>query len=105
MAEKRNILGDFEGWAAGPQLAALSAVAAEPAPETAFVALDSEGVVLVYGRDETAVEAGTLLAGQLDVTVMIASPQNLRLPRAIDFPVVQGRVSSAKGHLGAFEIV
>ena len=105
MAEDRSILGGAAGWAAGPQLAAIRAAAAEPAPETAFVSLDSDGVILIWGRDETAIEAGTLLAGQLDVTVMIARPQNLRLPRAVDFPVVQGRVRSAKGHLGAFEIV
>jgi ferredoxin len=103
MAEKRTILGDTAS--VGPTMAALRAVAAEPVPDVAFVSLDSEGVVLIYGRDEAAVEAGTLLADHLDVTVVIAHPKNLRLPRAADFPVVQGSVKSAKGHLGAFEIV
>jgi ferredoxin len=102
MAEKR-ILGDTAS--AAPTIAALRAVAAEPAPDIAFVSLDSDGVVLIYGRDEAAIEAGTLLADHLDVTVMITHPENLRLPRAADFPVVQGTVKSAKGHLGAFEIV
>src|SRR6185436_2716263 len=103
MAEKRTILGDTSS--AGPTMAALRAVAAEPVPDIAFVSLDSDGVVLVYGRDEAAIEAGTLLADHLDVTVLIAHPKNLRVPRTADFPVVQGTVKSAKGHLGAFEMV
>src|SRR3954468_3532768 len=77
-------------------------IAGETAGEIAFVRLDSDGVVLIYGRDEAAIEAGQLLADHLDVTVLIARPDNLRPPRAIDFPVVQGTVRSAKGHLGAF---
>jgi ferredoxin len=103
MAEERTILGDPAS--DGPAMAAHRAVAAEPVPDIAFVSLESNGVVLIYGRDEAAIEAGTLLADHLDVTVVIAHPKNLRLPRAVDFPVVQGTVKSAKGHLGAFEIV
>ena len=102
-------MGETAGWSAdataGPTMAALRAVAAEPVPDIAFVSLESDGVILIYGRDEAAIEAGKLLADHLDVTVLIARPQNLRLPRVTDFPVVQGTVRSAKGHLGAFEIV
>jgi ferredoxin len=98
------------GWsadaaAAGPKMAALLAIAAEPMPEVPFVTLSSEGVALVYGRDETAIEAGSLLADHLDVTVLITKPQNLAPPRVTEFPVVKGTIKSAKGHLGAFEIV
>jgi ferredoxin len=98
------------GWsadaaAAGPKMAALLAIAAEPMPEVPFVTLSSEGVALIYGRDETAIEAGTLLADHLDVTVLITKPQDLAPPRVTEFPVVKGTIKSAKGHLGAFEIV
>jgi ferredoxin len=98
------------GWSAdaakaGPKMAALLAVAAEPAPDAAYVSLESEGVVLVHGRDERAIEAGRLLAGHLDVTVLIANPKGLPPPRVTEFPVVQGTIKSAKGHLGQFEIV
>src|SRR5262249_18805481 len=49
------------GWskdaaAAGPKMAALLAAAAEPAPDLAFVSVSSEGVILIYGRDEQAIE-------------------------------------------------
>jgi ferredoxin len=86
-------------------MAALLAIAAEPMPEVPFVTLSSEGVALIYGRDETAIEAGTLLADHLDVTVLITKPQDLAPPRVTEFPVVKGTIKSAKGHLGAFEIV
>ena len=98
------------GWSAdaakaGPKMAALLAVAAEPLPEIPFVSLESEGVALIYGRDEHAIEAGKLLADHLDVTVLIARSKGLPPPRVSAFPVVQGTIKSAKGHLGAFEVV
>ena len=39
-------------------MAALLAAAAEPMPDVPFVTLDSEGVILIYGRDERAIETG-----------------------------------------------
>jgi ferredoxin len=94
-----------EGAKATPKIAALLAAAAEPAPELPYVTLQSDGVILIYGRDEQAVETARLLQDHLDVTVMIMPPAAITPPRATDFPVVKGRVQSAKGHLGAFEIV
>src|SRR6202030_4091375 len=38
------------------------------------------------------------------VTVLIAPPAEVTPKRIDDFPVVQGRIRSAKGHLGAFEL-
>src|SRR5258708_10250165 len=98
------------GWSkdaakAGPKMAALLAAAAEPLPEIPFVSLESEGVALIYGRDERAIEAGKLLADHLDVTVLIARSKDLTPPRVSAFPVVHGTIKSAKGHLGAFELV
>src|SRR6266487_2888003 len=97
------------GWskdahAAGPKMAALLAAAAEQAPEVPFVSMSSEGVVLIYGRDEQAIEAGNLLKDHLDVTVLIKPPAQVAPPRVTDFPVAKGAIRSAKGHLGAFEL-
>jgi ferredoxin len=97
------------GWskdaqAAGPKIAALLATAAEPTPEPAFVSLASEGVILIYGRDEQAIAAGDLLKVHLDVTVLIKPPAAVAPPRVTDFPVVTGAIRTAKGHLGAFEL-
>jgi ferredoxin len=94
-----------EGAKAGPKMAALIAAASEPAPAYPFVALKSDGVILIYGRDEVAVEAGQLLFDHLDVTVMITKPALIAPPATTSFPVVKGTIRNAKGHLGAFELV
>jgi ferredoxin len=97
------------GWskdadAAGPKMAALLAVAAEPVPEIPYVSFTSEGIILIYGRDEQATEAAKLLADHLDVTVMIKPPADVAPPRVTEFPVVKGVIRFARGHLGAFEL-
>src|SRR6516164_269014 len=94
----------LEGTKAGPKMAGLLAAASEPAPAVPFVTMSSEGVVLIYGRDEVAVEAGRLLADHLDVTVMITKPPQITPPATTSFPIVQGTIRNAKGHLGAFEL-
>jgi ferredoxin len=97
------------GWSkdangAGPKMAALLAAAAEPIPDFPLASFTSDGVVLIYGRDESAIEAAQLLKDRLDVTVMITKPGELAPLRVTEFPVVKGTVRSAKGYLGAFEL-
>jgi len=93
-----------EGTKAGPKMAALLAVASEAAPAFPFVTLSSEGVILIYGRDEVAVDAGRLLADHLDVTIMITKPAQIMPPATTSFPIVQGMIRNARGYLGAFEL-
>jgi ferredoxin len=102
-------LRETAGWSseanrAGPKMTALLAAASESAPDHSFVTLSSEGVILIYGRDETAVEAGMLLAENLNVTVMMTNPEQFTPPATTMFPVVKGTIRNAKGHLGAFEL-
>src|SRR5215831_986137 len=103
-------LRETAGWSseasgAGPKMAALLAVTAEPEPAYPSVPLSSYGVSLIYGRDEAAIEAGKLLADHLDVTVMLTRPAQI-IPRATTaFPIVKGTIRNARGHFGAFELV
>jgi len=94
-----------EGGQATPKIAALLAATAEPVPDIPYITLQSEGVILIYGRDEQAIETARLLKDHLDVTVLITPPAAITPPRATDFPVVKGRIQAAKGFLGAFQIV
>ncbi|MBV9079019.1 MAG: 4Fe-4S binding protein [Methylobacteriaceae bacterium] len=93
-----------EGAGAGPKMAALLAAAAEPMPPVSTVALESEGVALVYGRDEVAIEAARRLADHLDITVLLTRPGEIAPPRATEFPVLKGTIVGARGHLGAFQL-
>lgn len=117
LAEELGFAGDLVfaniretgGWsqdaaAAGPKAAALLAMAAEPASSPALVTLSSNGVVLVYGCDATAIDAGRQLAEKLDVTVLLSRPRDIAPHRVWDFPVMQGTIRQARGHLGAFEL-
>lgn len=97
------------GWSrdatkAGPKIAALLAAAAEPAPDFPLVSMTSDGVILIYGRDEKAIEAAELLKDHLDITVLISKPSGIAPRRVTDFPVVKGNVRAASGYLGAFEV-
>lgn len=100
---------EHAGWSkdaakAGPKITALLAMAAEPVADIPFVSFSSEGVILIYGRDERALEAAELLKDHLDVTVMISRPPSLPPRRTTEYPVVQGTIQSAQGYLGKFQI-
>lgn len=97
------------GWSrdaaqASPKIAALLAASAEVSPSPGTVAMVSEGVALIYGRDEVAIDAGRRLAEHLDVTVLLSHPRDVPVPHRNEFPVLQGTIVSAKGHLGAFSL-
>ncbi|MGP1396579.1 MAG: 4Fe-4S dicluster domain-containing protein [Inquilinaceae bacterium] len=93
-----------EAGASGPKMAALIA-AAEIAPSSFGVAtLESQGVALILGSDETALTVARDLADSLDITVLLIPGSVVTPPRRTEFPVLQGLVRQAKGHLGAFEV-
>jgi len=94
-----------EGGKATAKIAALLAEAALDTPPVSTVTMTSDGGCLVYGRDESAIEAARQLAGRLDVTVLLTKPDAVLPPRIMDVPIFKGSVVAAKGHLGAFEIV
>lgn len=103
-------LRETAGWSdeaagAGPKIAALIAAARETAPAVPFIRLKSAGSILVYGRDESAVETGMLLKEHLDVTVLLTGPDGIAPRRVSDFPVARGTIRYASGYLGAFDIV
>jgi ferredoxin len=93
-----------EGGGANPKMAALLAASAEPTPPIQLLALKSEGVALIYGRDDTAIEVARRLADHLDITVLLSRPGDVQPPRTTAFPILKGTITRAKGHLGAFEL-
>ncbi|MCH7931923.1 MAG: 4Fe-4S dicluster domain-containing protein [Proteobacteria bacterium] len=97
------------GWSdqaesASAKIAALLAEAALDIPPTPGVSMESQGVTLVYGRDETAIEAAKRLASRLDVTILLTDPDAVLPPKVVDVPVFKGTIAKASGHLGAFDL-
>jgi ferredoxin len=93
-----------EGKTAAAKMAALIAVAAETPEPYPIVSFESEGVTLIYGRDQTAIDAALQLKDKLDITVILMPGSDVAPPRNAEFPVRQGRIKTATGYLGAFEI-
>lgn len=93
-----------EGGQAAPKMAALLAMA-EVAP-TPFdvVSLESNGVALILGRDDVAVSAARALSDLLDITVLLVPGADVMPPRQTTWPLLQGRIGAATGHMGAFEL-
>ena len=90
-----------------PKIAALLAGAAQPASAApaAEVALQSEGITVVYGRNDSAIAAAEQLRDRLDLTVIITGTAELTPPRIAEFPIVRGTITRAAGHIGAFDLV
>ncbi len=98
------------GWcstpdAAGAKIAALLADAAYVAKPTGLTTLTSEGVCLMIGAGQQALDAAEKLAQRMSVTLILTSVDDAMLPRGRAFAVHTGKVTSATGHLGAFEVV
>jgi ferredoxin len=103
-------LRERAGWSkdaanAGPKMAALVAAAAEEMPDVDFVSIRSKGVILIYGSDDQAIKAADLLKDHLDVTVLMTGSDDISPPSVTNFPIVKGTIRSAKGRLGAFQII
>jgi len=86
------------------KMAALLAEAAVDVPPTPVVTMKSAGELLVLGNDDAALEAARRVAGRLNATVIVSPGAELLPPKVMDVPVFCGRVASARGHLGAFEV-
>lgn len=93
-----------EGAQAGPKIAALIAGSGVAARPPAGVTLESGGVALVYGRGQAALDAAVALADNLDVTLLFSEAADAAPPHSVAFPIRLGRIRTAKGHLGAFEL-
>ncbi|MEO1200339.1 MAG: 4Fe-4S binding protein, partial [Pseudomonadota bacterium] len=97
------------GWtseanASGPKMAALVAASRVAPAAFGITTLESEGVALLLGSDEVALEAASDLADVLDITVLLTPGADVAPPRQTVFPVLQGTIRNATGHLGAFTL-
>jgi ferredoxin len=97
------------GWTAqaadsGPKMAALLAAGAVDAAPFGVTTLESNGVTLILGRDQAALDLAEALSDQLDLTVLLLPGSAVAPPRQTQFPVLQGKIRNATGHLGAFSL-
>lgn len=86
------------------KMTALIAAAAMPITPARLRSIESDGLCLVIGRGQTALDAAARLDRTLSVTLLLVDAEDLILPTVLDFPVFTGRVVAARGSLGAFEL-
>lgn len=68
------------------------------------VTLHSDGRTLILGNDDTAIDAAKRLAQHLDVTVLLTRADEILPPAIGNVPVLLGKISTASGYLGKFEV-
>ncbi|QPH53199.1 4Fe-4S binding protein [Pontivivens ytuae] len=86
-----------------PKIAALIAAAERPMAGPGVIDVTSEGVCMVLGRDETALEAAAQLGAHLPVTCLVPEGVAPALPPA-EYDLIQGRLRQASGGLGRFDV-
>ena len=115
LAEELNVpappsldLRDRAGWSADeasklPKMSALVAEALLPAAPGKALDVVSEGLCLILGPAEVALNAAELLKDHLGVTVLLESAGDVPDTRAYD--VVVGELRRASGAFGGFDVV
>lgn len=98
------------GWCADKdkataKIAALLAEAALDITPTGTRTLVSDGMCLIYGAGQQALEVARKLSGRLNVSLLLSDADDVIPPASADVPVYQGRIVQAQGHMGAFEVV
>jgi ferredoxin len=99
---------DRAGWSddktTAPKIAALIADARLMPPGLPLMDIESEGICLLYGSGDMAVEAAARLAATLSVTCMLTDPVEVSPPADAEIDIVTGRIRAATGALGQFSL-
>ena len=93
-----------EAKAAHPKIAALLATATRADTPARLKTVESDGLCLVIGAGQAALEAARMLAPRLSVTLLLTEASDVLLPPVLDFAIHRGRVVGATGSFGAFEL-
>ncbi|MER0237052.1 4Fe-4S binding protein [Fulvimarina sp. MAC8] len=94
-ADKRNV---------SPKMAAITAAATIEGKPARLRTVESDGLCLLIGKGQAALDAAQLLNRDLSVTLLLADADDVILPEVLDFPIFKGKVTAASGSLGGFEV-
>ena len=97
------------GWCgsanATAKIAALLAEAALENTPAGQITLASDGICLVYGAGQAALDVARKLSGRLNVTLLLTNADDIIPPSIGEIAIYSGEISAASGHFGDFEIV
>ena len=97
------------GWSkdaekASPKIAALLNNANFQAAPARLKSIQSDGMCLIYGSGEAALEAAKLMSEKLSVTLLLSDDEDFILPTSGEIPIYRGDIMQAKGSFGSFDI-
>ena len=101
----RERAGWCESGSATAKIAALLADQLHGAKPARLKTIESDGMCLVYGAGQTALDAARGLSGRLSVTLVFSDPDGVLLPPVLDFAIYRGRLKAVSGSLGSFDVV
>ena len=97
------------GWSknaekASPKIAALLKNAEYQSAPTRLKSIHSDGMCLIYGSGDQALEASSLLSDKLSVTLLLSEEEDFVLPTTGEIPIYRGDIAKASGSFGEFSI-
>lgn len=97
------------GWSmdagkAHAKMAALIRSAGYVAKPARLKSISSDGMCLVYGAGQQALDAAKLLSRQLSVTLLLSDDKDIVLPNIADVPIYRGTINQAEGSFGGFTL-
>jgi len=101
----RERAGWTDSGAATAKMAALLADAGHQSMPARLKSIESDGMCLVYGKGQAALDAARSLSGRLSVTLVWSDPGDVVLPSVMDFAAYRGKLVRAGGSLGHFDVI
>ena len=97
------------GWSneaenASAKIASLLKSANYEAAPARLKTIQSDGMCLVYGAGQRALDMAKILSEKLSVTLLLSSDDDLVLPQISDIPVYRGTITKAEGSFGDFSV-
>ena len=86
------------------KISALIQEALVPVTPAGLKPIESDGLCLVYGNGQQALDVARGLDGRLSVTLVLADTTDVVLPSVMDVPIYSGRIAQASGALGSFNV-
>jgi len=93
-----------EAEAANAKIASLLKSANYVAAPARLKTIRSDGMCLVYGSGQQALEMAKILSAKLSVTLLLSDEEDLILPQMSDIPIYRGTITKAEGSFGKFSV-
>ena len=87
------------------KIAALLADATYETAPTGLLPVTSNGVCLVYGAGQAALDVAEKLASRLSVSLILTDAEDVIPPSTVQVPIYRGKISGLRGSLGRFEVM